>query len=204
MSLFYYKRISAKFIQQLADKVLDTESIVLIGPRYGGKRHVMHQLHESLQKGQYGTIVDLRFLDNGPLYTEEQVNALIRRAVSSAAPEISLGSSDGFNNLTEPIQQLAESLNVAKSLNGSVILLASNIDGMAHHLARTFLEEVRMMVEKGVWRNIVIIGTRLYLRFGIRDPELRRKLTPDYPVACKRIVMSSLPDEGRAAPGTAR
>ncbi len=25
---------------------------------------------------------------------------------------------------------------------------------------------------------------------GVRDPELRRKLTPDYPVACKRIVIS--------------
>jgi cation diffusion facilitator CzcD-associated flavoprotein CzcO len=49
----------------------------------------------------------------------------------------------------------------------------------------------RMMVERGVWRNIVILGTRLNLRFGVRDPELRRQLTPDYPVACKRIVMSS-------------
>jgi cation diffusion facilitator CzcD-associated flavoprotein CzcO len=49
----------------------------------------------------------------------------------------------------------------------------------------------RMMVEKGVWRNIVIYGTRLNLRFGVRDSQMRRRLTPSYSPGCKRIVMSS-------------
>jgi cation diffusion facilitator CzcD-associated flavoprotein CzcO len=45
-----------------------------------------------------------------------------------------------------------------------------------------------------------VLGNRLLLRYleagcranlrAIRDPELRRKLTPDYPAACKRLVIS--------------
>ena len=32
---------------------------------------------------------------------------------------------------------------------------------------------------------------RLNLRFAVRDPELRRSLTPDYEPMCKRLVMSA-------------
>ncbi len=32
---------------------------------------------------------------------------------------------------------------------------------------------------------------KLYLRFGIKDPLLRAKLTPDYKVGCKRIIIST-------------
>ncbi|MGH3736337.1 MAG: flavin-containing monooxygenase [Micromonosporaceae bacterium] len=34
-------------------------------------------------------------------------------------------------------------------------------------------------------------AARLQLRLAIRDPELRRKLTPDYTMGCKRILLSS-------------
>jgi cation diffusion facilitator CzcD-associated flavoprotein CzcO len=49
----------------------------------------------------------------------------------------------------------------------------------------------RLMVEEGIWRKIVVTGVRLNLRLGVRDPALRRRLTPTYPVGCKRIVMSA-------------
>src|SRR5918911_1284594 len=141
MSLFSYERISASFVKQLADKVLATESTVLIGPRYGGKRHVLNLLQHALEEQQLRPIVDLQFLDNVPLYTDKQVHSLIREAAAEAVPDISLGRFQAAGNLTAPLQQLAS------TLNKPVILLASNIDGMAHHLARAFLEGVRTLVE---------------------------------------------------------
>ncbi len=35
------------------------------------------------------------------------------------------------------------------------------------------------------------LNSRAYLRYKVRDPQLRRKLTPDYPIGCKRILFSS-------------
>jgi cation diffusion facilitator CzcD-associated flavoprotein CzcO len=49
----------------------------------------------------------------------------------------------------------------------------------------------RYMTEEGVWRMLVRNACKLNLRLTVRDPELRRRLTPDYPAGCKRIVMST-------------
>ena len=45
-------------------------------------------------------------------------------------------------------------------------------------------------VEPGLRRRVVQAICRLHLR-TVRDPELRRKLTPDYEPLCKRIVVST-------------
>jgi cation diffusion facilitator CzcD-associated flavoprotein CzcO len=47
------------------------------------------------------------------------------------------------------------------------------------------------VIEPGWQRTLVDRICRLNLRFGVRDPELRRKLTPDYRPMCKRLVMSA-------------
>lgn len=143
MSLFYYERISDSFIQQLAEKVMATESTVLIGARYGGKRHVLYLLRRFMDEQKIGPIIDLRFLDNLPLYTEERVHALIKQAAANAAPHVSFDDLQAYDDLTEPIKRLAA------ALEKPVILLASNVDGMAHHLARSFLEGVRTLDQSG-------------------------------------------------------
>jgi cation diffusion facilitator CzcD-associated flavoprotein CzcO len=43
----------------------------------------------------------------------------------------------------------------------------------------------------GWQRSVISAACRANLRFGVRDPELRARLTPDYEPMCKRIVMSS-------------
>lgn len=35
------------------------------------------------------------------------------------------------------------------------------------------------------------LGARLHLRMGVKDPEVRKKLTPDYTIGCKRILISN-------------
>ena len=46
------------------------------------------------------------------------------------------------------------------------------------------------VVRPGFWRRSMDKGCRNYLA-GVRDPELRRKLTPDYEPGCKRLILST-------------
>jgi cation diffusion facilitator CzcD-associated flavoprotein CzcO len=41
------------------------------------------------------------------------------------------------------------------------------------------------------WLKALKLNARLHLRRQVRDPELRARLTPDYEIFCKRIVLSS-------------
>jgi cation diffusion facilitator CzcD-associated flavoprotein CzcO len=43
----------------------------------------------------------------------------------------------------------------------------------------------------GWQRSLIGAICRANLRFGVRDPQLRRRLTPDYQPMCKRLVMSA-------------
>jgi cation diffusion facilitator CzcD-associated flavoprotein CzcO len=47
------------------------------------------------------------------------------------------------------------------------------------------------VVRPGWQRTLVDTLCRLNLRLGVRDPELRRRLTPGYQPMCKRLVMSA-------------
>jgi cation diffusion facilitator CzcD-associated flavoprotein CzcO/acetyl esterase/lipase len=57
---------------------------------------------------------------------------------------------------------------------------------------RQFEAMLGTAVVRDGWQRRTIAGLcRLNLRFGIQDPELRRRLTPDYQPMCKRLVMSA-------------
>jgi len=79
-----------------------------------------------------------------------------------------------------------------------------------HELERTLYRSVpalQKLVRQGVYwaRELLVLGltketrllgmlkkvSRLHMQRAISDPELRRKLTPDYDVGCKRIVPSN-------------
>ncbi len=64
---------------------------------------------------------------------------------------------------------------------------------LSHRFWRTLFGGAtsRYMTEDGVWRTLVSAACKANLRVMVRDPELRRRLTPDYPAGCKRIVMST-------------
>lgn len=46
------------------------------------------------------------------------------------------------------------------------------------------------VTEDGYWRHRMAQGCRDYLA-SVKDPELRRKLTPDYEPGCKRLILST-------------
>lgn len=135
---FSYEDITDSFVAGLVETVSRAESTVLIGPRYGGKRHVLFVLQKLLQEQGFGPLVAIQFLDQTPLQTEQEVRERIREAVLKVDPDLDLAA-DG--HISDPIKQLWAKLKVP------VILIASNVDGMALHLARRFLEGVRTLVD---------------------------------------------------------
>jgi cation diffusion facilitator CzcD-associated flavoprotein CzcO/acetyl esterase/lipase len=67
------------------------------------------------------------------------------------------------------------------------------VNRLGYHFYRGQLEIILgdAVTRDGFWRRFISGCCRLNLRFGVKDPELRRKLTPDYQPMCKRLVMSS-------------
>jgi len=62
-------------------------------------------------------------------------------------------------------------------------------------LTRAFYKQVFELgsvgvVQDGYWRRSMAKGCREYLE-TVKDPELRRKLTPDYEPGCKRLILSN-------------
>jgi cation diffusion facilitator CzcD-associated flavoprotein CzcO len=47
------------------------------------------------------------------------------------------------------------------------------------------------VIRDGWQRSLIGSLCRLNLRYGVRDPDLRRRLTPEYEPMCKRLVMSA-------------
>ncbi len=141
MVTFHYRRIDAPLVQELNEGLLCGESLVLLGPRYGGKREVMKRLCARQEEAGAGPVVRLGFLTEPALASTEQVRWVIDETVR----EVGAGSSDsdGGDSLFASLDRLRD------SSRRPVVLCASNVDGMAYHLARRFLEGIRVRVEAG-------------------------------------------------------
>lgn len=143
MAPFSYHYISKPFVADLAQRISDGEGVIMLGPRYGGKRYVMSRLYDFIQKSDLGPCVRIRLLDDLRLSTTERVVESVRRAVHKARggddPESEAATGD---DLLSPLKGLA-----AAHPNKPVFLFATNVDGMSHHLARRFLQEVSMLYQ---------------------------------------------------------
>jgi cation diffusion facilitator CzcD-associated flavoprotein CzcO len=64
---------------------------------------------------------------------------------------------------------------------------------VAHRYYRAMFEEIfgHGPTRPGWQRSLVDAASRAHLRLAVRDPDLRRALTPDYEPMCKRLVMST-------------
>ncbi|MFL6334710.1 MAG: ATP-binding protein [Pyrinomonadaceae bacterium] len=156
MAPFSYHYISKGFIGDpsgddadgggvnLAQRIADGDGVVLLGPRYGGKRYVMSRLFGLIARSERGPCVRVRLLDDERLSTAERVGAAVRRAVirsqaKGAAPPPEPAPGD---DLLSSLDSLS-----AAHPHKPVFLFATNVDGMSHHLARRFLQEVRTQYE---------------------------------------------------------
>jgi len=137
---FRYARISQNFIDDLNEITQSGESAVLLGPRYVGKRYVIHHLRRLWAAQSVSPVVALQFMSEASICTTAQLREIISMAVAEVAPELVLPGRRQQDPLA-PIRLLAE------RTRRPVYMTAANIDGMAHHLARSFLQGVRKLVE---------------------------------------------------------
>lgn len=138
---FRYKPISQSLINELHEKVCADESIVILGPRYGGKADVMNRVRRLLEEKHIHPIVKLRLPSETPVCTSLQIAKVIRDAVIEAEPKVQLGTDLLADNPFSPIRQLVD------QTERRVVLFAANVDGMSHHLALRFLQELRTLVD---------------------------------------------------------
>jgi hypothetical protein len=144
MAPFQYRRISKQLVRDLNDKLLRGVSSVLLGPRYVGKRYLLQQLgdlREAERDKDNDPVVPLRFLTEPTLTRESDVQEVIDKAVESAGVKIPAKKTTGdlFFGLDKLYEQAGK----------PIILLAANVDAMAPHLSRYFLEGVRQRIHDG-------------------------------------------------------
>ncbi len=140
MEAFCYRRIGQAFIAELYGKVSSGESVVLLGPRYCGKRFLMANLRRTLGDTPYGPTVQVQFLREGPVTQECEAFRLVSQAVADTGENLQV-SQEPTDNLLGPIDLLSS------LIQKPIVLLAANVDGMAYHLARRFLEEVQTRIK---------------------------------------------------------
>jgi len=140
MPLFKYRKISRSFFKELGDNILSGESAVLIGARYCGKRRVINRIVEILKEYDIAPIVRIKLLRKEKIKNEKNLRDLINNEISFSN-KIACVDEQWENSLFTGIDWLC------RETGKPVILLASNIDDIAHHLVRQFLEGVRTRVE---------------------------------------------------------
>lgn len=159
MNRFQYVLVSKGFLESLCEKVRNGESVVVLGPRHGGKRYTLDRIAALLSDNPVGPIVRLRFMTELPLRHEGSV----RKVICDAA--VSAGASDDYStdeDLFTPID------NLSKRTGKPVILLAANVDAMPHHLARRFLLGAQYRVLNK--RLIVVLTSESDFRDFVHGP----------------------------------
>jgi cation diffusion facilitator CzcD-associated flavoprotein CzcO len=78
-------------------------------------------------------------------------------------------------------------------LSRSLFKRFGSLNRLSYRVWRGFLEHGfgKAVIAPGWQRNIISAMCRANLRFVIKDPQLREKLTPDHQPMCRRLIMSS-------------
>src|SRR5690242_12896770 len=98
MTSFTYSLISQDFIKGLDDITLSGGSVVLLGPRYVGKRYVIHHLRRLWAAQAVSPVVSLQFMSETPICTAQQLEDAVAQAVAKVAPDLDVGARAHGNN----------------------------------------------------------------------------------------------------------
>jgi GAF domain-containing protein len=150
---FLYRRISNQVIEELFNELSLGGSLILLGSRYVGKRHVMHRLRNRLDEAKLASVVQLKFLAEPAITSKARLDELIEQAVDVALQQavgqtLALASALA-NRMIDPLDRLIAAQEKSAFGTKPIYLIASNIDSLAHHLASEFLRAVRRHVEDG-------------------------------------------------------
>lgn len=147
---FEFKRITRDLVHDLALDVERGHSSAVMGPPYCGKTVLLRQLAHALRKKRP---ILLSFQTEAPLSEAVDVKA----AISAATSGWPGGNSVDNGEFLDPIKRIAE------AGGAPVPLLVSAVDGLAYHLARRFLHEIKDLASDG--RVVAVLGGE----FGLRD-----------------------------------
>lgn len=173
-SHFEYRLVGKKLMNTLSTIVGRGESVALFGPRYVGKRYVMNKLEAELRRENISPLVSLHFLSDMPLCCRHALQKSIREATHQAAGAFLRGF-ENFDNApennsydeyqgksiaetevesfdieqTNEVYLLEPIVRLAARVGQPVVLFATNVDAMADHIARNFLQEIRSLVTEG-------------------------------------------------------
>lgn len=150
MYVFLYRKISSKFINDLSGMALKGESIVLLGPRRSGKRYIFSRLSEQLESEGIEPIVNIQFHPDKQVMSEKEVYDLLLQATPTQ--EKFVLTDESKINFFEPLDHFYN------QNSRPVVLMVGNVDRLPQHLARRFLEEIRVRVEDK--RLVVILKRR--------------------------------------------
>jgi len=151
---FTYRRISNEVIDELFNRLSLGGSLILLGSRYVGKRHVMHRLRNRLEEAKLAPVVQLKFLAEPPITSKTRVQELLEQAVEQALQQSGSHTLELVKALADRVVDPLDRLIVAQERSAAfgtkpIFLIASNIDSLAHHLANEFIRVVRKHVENG-------------------------------------------------------
>ena len=157
---FKFTRVSRQLIGDLTASVVDGESAVLLGPRFCNKRFVMREALRTLE-GTTGAIA-LRLYDIGssPLAASGDLGDRLTATVRSL----------GYDPPPTPEEEIFASVDWLQEKTGRrVYLFAADVDGMAHHVARVFLQGIRARVAAG--RLVVLLSGEYDFRDLVHGPD---------------------------------
>src|SRR5438105_4991733 len=122
------RRVGQNFLCELSKKILTGKSVVLLGPRYSGKGYCLCRLRQCLQTAPVGRIISLELFRQTSVTTDAELLGLLQEAIKEAGEELEVTASEG--SFITPL------LRLKTELNQPCLLFVTNIDRMAHHLAR--------------------------------------------------------------------
>ena len=163
---FKYEQVSGTLMAELEERLSTGESLVLLGPRYAGKRHVMNHLQEVV-KGRGERTVRLKFLSDAVIDSEREVRRLLEQAIEQGIGGNGAGRAGGRPE--HAIFAALDALSASPHSGRPVYLFASNIDSLAHHVARRFLEGLNLRVRNG--QLIVVLSGEQDLSNLVRSPK---------------------------------
>jgi signal transduction histidine kinase/PAS domain-containing protein len=165
MASYKYRKIGLALLEELVSLLLKGESVVLLAPRFGGKRHTIRRL-EAILRGRYGGPVA------APNITAEC------KSIPDLASAIALSLS-AYLRSEAPIlawQSIFEPLDGCwKALQQPIVLLVPNLDCLPHVLAGQFLEGVQSQVEAG--HLVVVLGSNRNIAGLFHGPKSESSFT---------------------------
>jgi signal transduction histidine kinase/GAF domain-containing protein len=153
---YRYVKVGPALFQNVAELVERGDSVVLLAPRFGGKRYSTKRISRILGERGSGLVASIRADDE--IDSPERFAAALTSSLESDGGQPACGGDPLFGRLDafwERHQRRA-------------VLLASHVDGLRHDIAQQFLEGVRVRVEAR--QLVVVLGGDQSLRYLVHGP----------------------------------